>query len=388
LKKDIVFITSRFPYPLNKGDKLRAFHQIKSLSKSANIYLISISKNQLSKEDLRALTPYCRSVDNFVLSQTKSIISLFKGLFSNKAFSVSYFYHRSFQKLIDMKIKEINPDIIHCHLIRTAQYVNSSHIAIKTIDYMDCFSIGAFKELNNTKNVFKKLFLQIEYKRLIKSEQSSFKKFNKHFIISQPDKDALPVKDSSQVMVLQNGVDFKTFYPNELPKEYDLLFSGHMGYVPNIAAAKYAITKIFPILPTPRKLLIAGIGTTSKISNLKSDKIIIQEHFTHIREAFWKSKILLAPMNISIGLQNKILQAMAMKVPVICSQQANMSINAPVGTSILTAAEPQEYIEAINLLLDDDEYYQLIANQGYQFVKNNFDWDIINNQFAEILLDL
>lgn len=188
-------------------------------------------------------------------------------------------------------------------------------------------------------------------------------------------------------MILSNGVDFDVFHPKEMAKEYDLLFSGHMGYIPNIAAARYAIKEIIPILSSKSKLLVAGIGVTPEISKLKNDRVIIQEHFTHIREAFWKSKILLAPMNISIGLQNKLLQAMAMKIPVVCTPQANASINAPVGIAICTATEPKEFDLAIQRLLKDAHYYEHITNNAYAHVKKNFNWNIINAQFAKTLLE-
>ena len=185
--------------------------------------------------------------------------------------------------------------------------------------------------------------------------------------------------------MLPNGVDFETFYSNNDTKEYDLLFSGHMSYIPNISAAKYAATCILPKLPSTLKLLIAGIGVTNEIAKLEKDNVIIQEDFVHIREAFWKSKILLAPMNISIGLQNKILQAMAMKVPVVCTPQANESINAEAGTEIVVASNPEEFKEAIERLLTDQEYYHELSNKAHSFVMANYDWKVVNGHLAKHL---
>jgi len=387
LKKDILFLTSRFPYPLNKGDKLRAYFQIKDLSRFANIYLISLSEKPIEQTDLDALNPYCKSIKNYVLPKNKRLLRVCKSIFSSQPFSVNYFYNSKIKKEINQQIKEIKPDLIHCHLIRTVRYIDSSYYPITSIDFMDCFSIGTLKELKETNNLIRKIFLRVEYTRLVKAERESFEKFNRHFIISQQDKDALPLADASSIEILRNGVDFNVFYPKTIAKEYDLLFSGHMAYVPNIAAAKYAIQQVVPILPPSNKLLIAGIGVTPEITSLKSNQVIIQEHFPHIREAFWKSRILVAPMIISIGLQNKILQAMAMKIPVVCTPQANAAINAPEGIAILTATEPQQFVHAIQRLLDDEDYYQEIANQAYNYVRANFDWETINADFATTLLD-
>lgn len=383
MKKELVFITSRFPYPLDKGDKLRAYHQIVGLHEFAKIHLISLSESQPSALDLEALAPYCESIHNFQLSKTKRFWRLVRGIFSKRPFSLSYFYNSTVQKKIDLLLTQIAPEIVHCHLLRSAQYLSLSSKAIRSLDYMDCFSSGALKEMKASKSIFKRQFLRIEYKRLLKAEREYFDCFDQHCIISKSDREVLPLKEHSKVRVLPNGVDFATFYPQETTKEYDLLFSGNMRYIPNIYAANYAVSDILPVLPKLRSLLIAGIGATGQISKLKSQQVRIQQQFPHIREAFWKSRILLAPMNISIGLQNKIVQAMAMRIPVVCSDQANASIQAPVGTAILTATEPFEFVKAIERLLTDEIFYNQIADEGLVFVRKNFDWKTINTQFAQ-----
>lgn len=385
--KSILFITSRFPYPLDKGDKLRAYNQIKSLSKIAEIHLVSLSETEPSVEEFSILQKYCKSVTNYVLPKYKRFFGLVWSVFSGAPFSVGYFFSFSIKRKINRLIRELNPDIMHCHLIRCSEYVSTVASPVMSLDYMDCFSLGALKELKSTNSWFRKWFLKFEYPRLLKYEKKVFDQFDKHCIISETDRNALPVKNPNNVEVVSNGVDRSIFYPFETDKQYDLLFSGHMGYIPNISAAKYAATEIIPKLPSSIRLLVAGIGATTEIKRLQNDQVIVQEKFPHIREAFWVSKILVASVNISIGLQNKIIQAMAMKIPVVCSPVANASIKAPVGTCILEANNPEEYVNAISLLLNDSDYYQSIASEAYKFVKSHFDWDSINLQYGKKLIE-
>lgn len=388
--KKVVFITSRFPYPLDKGDKLRAFHQIKDLSGYADVHLISISEEEPSPSDFQALSSYCSSIDNFVLSKPKRLLRVFGAVFSNQPFSVSYFFNPTIKKAIAQRIRAIQPEVIHCHLIRTAPYLPQETTARTSIDFMDCFSLGALKERNATQNPLRKLFLQQEYRRLLRAEREAFQNFNIHYVIAGPDRDALSVEDSSRIQILPNGVDFNTFYPSqpEYEKKFALLFSGHMGYKPNISAARFAAEKIIPEVSEDYNLLIAGIGITQEIAKFRSEQIHVETEFPHIREAFWQSKILLAPMMISIGLQNKILQAMAMKIPVVCTPQANLSINAPHGVAICTASAPHEFKAAIDRLMHDHTFYEQLAEEGYVFVKANFDWAHIHAGFAQTLLEL
>jgi glycosyltransferase involved in cell wall biosynthesis len=104
-----------------------------------------------------------------------------------------------------------------------------------------------------------------------------------------------------------------------------------------------------------------------------------------MREVFAESKIHLAPMLISIGLQNKILQAMAMKIPCIVSSQANNAIHAPTNDCLFIAERPEEYVEKILLLLNDKTVYDKLSENAYQFVHRNFDWAAMVTPLEKIL---
>ena len=86
---ELIFLTSRFPYPLNKGDKLRAYHQIKELSKTNDIHLISLSDQKVSKTELEELDKLCKSVNIFYIKKYRLFINLIRGLFNNKPFQVN-----------------------------------------------------------------------------------------------------------------------------------------------------------------------------------------------------------------------------------------------------------------------------------------------------------
>ena len=138
----LIFLTSRFPYPINKGDKLRSYHQIKELSIQNDIYLISLSESKVSERSIVELNKYCKSVHVYHISLINRIFNLFKTLINNRPFQVNYFYHQKIQKKINSNISIINPDHIICQLVRTALYVKDEHSIPKTIDYMDALSKG------------------------------------------------------------------------------------------------------------------------------------------------------------------------------------------------------------------------------------------------------
>ncbi|MBG15393.1 MAG: glycosyltransferase, partial [Crocinitomicaceae bacterium] len=182
----IVAITSRFPFPLDKGDKLRAYHQLFQLSKENEIHLIAISDKKVEDYQIEQVKTFCKSVYVFKLKKWKIAINLFIGLFSNKPFQVKYFYQRSIHKKVKALIQTIQPDHIYCQLIRCVSYVQDEHQYKKTLDYMDAFSKGMERRIKNAG--IKKPLFKIEAFRLIRFENLAFEFFDNHCIISDQDR--------------------------------------------------------------------------------------------------------------------------------------------------------------------------------------------------------
>lgn len=385
----IIILTSRFPFPLEKGDKLRIYNQIKHLSENNEVILITISSKKISEEDLNRLKSFCKEIYVFQLSKFDLSVNLIRSLFNGLPFQVGIFFKKSYKKKIQNIIKRIKPDAVYCHLIRMSEYVKEMNSFPKTLDYMDAFSKGIERRAETSSPIMKS-FLKFEYNRLVSYEKSIFDKFEKKVIISEQDRDLIPHKEKEKIEILPNGVDHDVFYPLEREKKYDLLFTGNMGYPPNIESAIYTAKKILPLIHRginrEINLLIAGVNPPREVTNLHSSKIHVVTEFSHIREAFAQSKIMLAPMLISIGLQNKILQAMAMKIPCVCSSLANNAIKAPNNICILEANYPEEYVEKIQLLLENKELSDVIVENAYNFVRKHYNWKVLNTKLERTIL--
>lgn len=376
----IVFITSRFPYPISKGDQLRVYFQLKSLSNNNKIHLIALNEEDVSVEQFEALS-FCESINVFKIPKLSRILFLARCFINSHPFQVGYFYNSAVKNKIQKLIDEVNPDYIHSHLIRTAEYVKNIQNIEKSIDFMDAFSIGMKKRSDIEKNPLKRALLKSEYRRLKKYETKMFDYYNRASIISQQDADFIDKPFSSKITIVPNGVDFDSFFPKNIEKVYDICFMGNMSYPPNVEAIRYTIENICPILWKKRpeiKFLIAGANPAPYIKSLHSEKIHVIEKFNHISDSIAMSRVMISPMIVSIGLQNKIIQAMAMKVPNVVSKAANNAIKANNNIEILEAGEPKDYVTAIIRLLDDKNLYERISDQAYEFVHAKYDWKTVN----------
>lgn len=383
----IVVLTSRFPYPLEKGDKLRIYNQIKQLSKRHEIILTATTFFKVKAEHSSELKKYCKTIHIFRINILHQLFNLLRAFFSGLPFQVGLFYQPAVKRKIHKIISDTKPDAIYCHLIRMSEYVKDITGIPKTLDYMDIFSKGMQRRAERSGFGVKQVAL-MEYVRLLKYENSIFDKFDQKVIISEQDKQLIPHPHKNKIHVIENGVDIDIFHPIAAEKKYDLLFTGNMSYPPNIESAIYTATQILPEvhkLNPNVNLLIAGIDPSASVRSLGSDKVHVVDNFKHIRDAFAMSRINLAPMLISIGLQNKILQAMAMKIPNICSSLANNAVNAVDGETIIEANTPQQYAQKIVELLSDTQKAAEIADKAYRFVLDRFNWETQNEKLEKIL---
>ena len=372
----LFFLLPRVPYPTEKGDKLRAFHQIKQLSKHHEIILCALNDGVLHEDAIPVLRKYVRAVHIIPIPKLSIAVNLVKTLFSGNPLQVGYFYNASSAAKIRSLITQYQPDHIFCQLIRVAEYVKGINIP-KTLDYQDVFSKGMERRLA-TSPFYMKPFLKLEYNRLVQYEHDAFEAFDNKIIISAPDRDLIPHPDHEQIVVVANGVDTDFFKPIEKEKKYDLVFTGNMGYPPNIKCAEFLVNEIMPeILPhKPNlRLLIAGANPHLRVMVLKSAQVEVSGWVPDMRECYAGARIFIAPMQIGTGLQNKLLEAMAMQVPCITSPLAFKALNAREGEDILVAQTPKEYASHILTLLNNPDLAKKIAMKGYELVHNNFDWE-------------
>lgn len=374
-KPKLIVVLSRFPYPLEKGDKLRSYYQIKELSKRFTIFLIALTDRVISEEDKNELNVFCTSISIYKLSKWSTIFNSFIALLGTKPIQVGYFYNYMIYRKITNEIDMIQPNYIFSQLIRTTEYTKNYHACPKVLDYMDALSKGMERRIENAP-WYKKWFYKTEYKRLLAYERVMFDYFDKKTIISEQDKKFIFHPDRSQIVCIPNGIDSRFFEQLESKKEYDFSFVGNMSYPPNIEAAQLIAQSILPHFPNS-KLLIAGANPHPKVEKLTktNPNITVSGWVDDIRMAYLSSKIFIAPMQTGTGMQNKLLEAMALGIPCITSTLANNAIGAINKESIFVCDTIDEINSQINQLLQNDDERERVGKNGRKFVEANYSWE-------------
>jgi polysaccharide biosynthesis protein PslH len=383
----LFILLPRVPYPTEKGDKLRAFNQIKQLSRHHEIILCALNDSVLHEKAIPVLTKYCKSVHIIPISRVTILFNLLKTIFTDKPLQVGYFFNKKTAAQVRRLIDHYKPDHIYCQLIRVAEYVRKINIP-KTLDYQDVFSKGVERRLSTSPSYIRP-FLRLEHTRLLKYEHDIFSDFDNKIIISRPDRDQIPHPEREKIVVVPNGVDMEFFKPMESEKEFDLVFTGNMGYPPNINAAEFLVHKIIPLVLERKPdttLLIAGANPNLRVSVLKSAHVEVTGWVADMRDCYAAARIFIAPMQIGTGLQNKLLEAMAMQVPCITSPLANQALQANDGEEILIASTPEEYADHILMLLSNPVRSREIAMNGYNYVLRNYSWEKETGKIEELIM--
>ena len=373
----IFVLLPRIPWPLEKGDKLRAYNQIKQLALNNEVILCALNTDKnINKDDARkALQPYCSSIHFFDVGKMSILTNLAIAFFKGLPIQCGYFYNKKIHKKIQELIKEHKPDMLFGQLLRTAEYIRHEKTP-KTIDYQDVFSMG-MKRRYEIAPFYLRPFFNMEYKRLRRYEHDIFDDFDVKTIISVQDRDDIDHPKKEEILIVPNGVDHEYYTPRNQEKKYDIVFTGNMAYAPNVNAVEYLANHIMPLvwkhLPDA-KLYIAGATPDPRVKKVASENIIISGWLDDMRDAYAQSKVFIAPMRIGTGLQNKLLEAMSMRLPCITTSLANNSLHAENGKEILVGNDENELANHIINLLTDKLKADELAQNGYDFVHRVYDW--------------
>ena len=383
----ILALLSRVPFPLEKGDKLRAYHQLRVLSQSHEIYLVALSDGDVHPEAVERLSQFCKKVYIIKVGRASILWNLFLAFFKGIPMQCGYFFSSRAKRKFDAIVDKVKPDHIYCQLVRVVEYVKDLDIP-KTLDYQDVLSKGMARRREVAPFYSRSLFA-MEYRRLCRYEKKSMSIFDNCTIITAVDRDLIPHDEKNSIHVIPNGVDLEQFANVDVPKEYDLIFAGNMNYAPNIDAAEYLVKQIFPLVlkdfPNAR-LVLCGATPSARVKALAADNVFVTGWVDSMAEYYAKSRIFIAPMRLGTGLQNKLLEAMATRLPCITSQLAGRPLEkAEAGKDLLICNSPQEYANAVKMLMTNTEQYRVLADAGYDFVRSNYNWETTTEKLSDII---
>lgn len=386
----VLFVTSRVPYPALKGDQVRAFQQIQMMSKHNELHLLCLDVDNVEEDSYVKLNHYCQSIQVLKRRKNSAYFSMACALFSNTPFQLAYFYSAALQKKFDEAINRIQPDIVLMQLARTVPYIKNNNKFPICIDLQDAFSKGLKQRYKLSSFPFS-LLLKLEYNRLLRYEQRIINTYDSLLLISEQDKQYFrDIPSFQKIQILPNAVDTDVFSTShQKRKDIDLCFTGNMDYAPNIETALFLIREVLPLVQQTLpdiNVYIVGSKPHSSISAYRTGNVVVTGWVEDMVPYYQRSKVFCAPMRSGIGLQNKLLEAMACEVPCITSSLCNAALMAEHNTNILIADTAIEVASSIVALLQDAKKSSSLAKQAREFVCQQFSMKKVESALQDILV--
>jgi sugar transferase (PEP-CTERM/EpsH1 system associated) len=386
----ILFLTHRIPYPPNKGDKIRSYNTLQYLAKHHEVYLGSLIDEQ---SDLQYVAQLESQVKEFVFDtiqpQIKKICCL-RSFLKTESISVCYFYSSRLQKKIDALFERIDFDVLFCFSSPMAEYYfRSTHKNRRVkplIRIMDLIDVDSYKwtQYAEQSSGLKRLIYCHEARYLSQYEHRIAETFDHLLVVSEQEKNIfLRGLAATNLSVVTNGVDLDFFNPHHPQRQQTqkptLVFTGVMDYWPNIEGVQWFVERIFPRIRAAvpaTALYIVGSRPTTEIKRLEHiEGIVVTGFVEDVRDYLAAADVCVVPLRIARGIQNKILEAMAMGKPVVTTSQAFEGINAVSGEEIISADDEEMFAAAVIDLLQDRQKAEIMGAKARQCMETHYSWD-------------
>lgn len=375
----ILYVCHRFPFPPKRGGKIRPFNMIKHLSENHEVTVASLVRSDDEAQEGQGLKDFCHQFHMEKINKWPGNIRMVSKLFSIEPSSMGYFYSPKLEKDIQNEIKQNAYDLIFVHCSSVAQYVENIADIPKILDFGDMDS-QKWLEYSRVRTFPLTLGYWLEGNKMLIAEKKLAKKFDYCSCTTKAEKQTLDEYGvTDKTFWFPNGVDYEFFKPDDI--DYvpnSVCFIGRMDYYPNQECMFDFCENILPLLKEKNPditLTIIGANPSPKVKDLGNiSGVTVTGSVDDVRPYVLKSAVNVAPLNIARGTQNKILESMAMGVPVVASVAAAGGIDAEPGEHFLMAQSPQEYADAIVRLLDPSER-EKFSKAGRERIVSHHDWD-------------
>jgi glycosyltransferase involved in cell wall biosynthesis len=384
-KDKLLFLTSRLPYPPIGGDRLKNYWLLKILSKHFKVHLVSITDQNVPKEFYDWANDLGLSYKIFQKNKKQFYLNTLKGLTTNRLpLQVNYYYFSDVQKYIDEIYHDY--DLLFATLIRTAKYVSDKQKP-KILEITDSIGLNYLRSASKTFSSKWKTIYLIERNRLLKFEKYCIEKFDKTLFVNKEERDYFNLPQKTEW--LPNGVDEKllTYENSDLKYKNYVAFFGKMDYQPNIDAVLWFVKNVLPYLNKNLKFIIVGAYPKRVVQGLpKKFKNIEVTGYVEDPYLILKSSLcVVAPMQTGGGIQNKILECMALGTINIVSSLAAKPIGAEHDKHFLVCDNPKDMANLINKIYEKPKDFEYLKQNARDFIKNNFTWQIYEKKLLDVI---
>jgi len=385
----LLFLTSRLPFPPNRGDRTRVFNFIRTLSADHEIDLISFISRESECVHRRQVLSFCRAVHLVRIPPIQSALSAVFNAWRDLPLQVSYYRSQAMRRTIDAVVGASSFDAVYVHLFRMAPYAEHLRDAYRIVDLTDVISQEIKRSLPY-RSLPSRILYAIEQPRIERYERLVAGACDEVWMVAERERRALAAAcPEANVRVVPCGVDAGLFHPTEADDGMcRLLFVGNMCVPHNVDAAVYLVQDILPRvraqLPDVR-LTIAGADPVRVVRMLeKNPAVTVTGYVPDLNGLLNQTSVFVAPLRFGAGVQNKVIEAMAAGRPVVTTRLVNDGLRATPGRDLLVADDPGDLAGHIVTLCRDPLRRRQLGAQARRFVTRHYRWSCVSDRMRAI----
>ena len=394
---DLLFLAQRLPYPPTKGEKIRAFHELKYLAQWYDIHLGCLIDDPDDRQYIDALRPLCRDIHVAQVNSRLARIGCLSGLLTAEALSVSYFRHRGLIDWVSNVIENYPPAITFVYSSNMAPYIlDLPNTGTRVVDLVDVDS-EKWRAFAATAKGPMRLVYRREGRKIAELERRIVLECDLAALVSNAEAGLFESHHPDRVgsiRAVSNGVDYRYFDPTlHHQPPYDtsrpnFVFTGTMDYPPNVDAVSWFANEILPLirasLPTAQFHIVGGNPATQVLNLTRLDGVFVSGRVPDVRPYIAQATASVAPMRIARGIQNKVLEAMAMARPVVLTSGALEGIAADPRLEIVLADTAVDFAAACCRLATTTDGIA-IGTAARSRIVCHYDWSATLRGFDDIL---
>ncbi len=391
----ILYICHRIPYPPDKGDKIRAYHHIAHLARSHRVHLACFADARADLDHVRSLETICASVDVVYRSPASARFFALAALPTRRSISVAAFDSSELRARVKRRIREERPDILVAYSAAMAQYLEPVNGLPRVLDFVDADS-EKLREYGRLRPFPQSALYALEADRLARYEGRIASAFDASIFISEAEAQIVQQHaPGREFTIIRNGVDLDAFRPDPdgaKAREPVVVFTGVMGYFPNVDAVTHFAQDILPLvraqIPEARFEIVGREPSVAVRRLARLPGVTVTGAVPDVRPYLSRAAVSVAPFRIARGVQNKVLEAMSSGLPVVGTSLAFQGITANAEDGVRVADSGKAFADEVVTLLGDPALRRDLGQRARKYVEQHHRWEEVGALLEAKLLRL
>ncbi|MBI4605068.1 MAG: TIGR03087 family PEP-CTERM/XrtA system glycosyltransferase [Planctomycetes bacterium] len=389
---NVLYLTQRVPFPPNRGDKIASYHAIRHLSRKHSVFVAALAE---SEEELEHSSELSRLfvVDAALRTPAAARVSVLMALVTGEPLSVAYYRSRALAKKVARRVEQIPFDAVIAFSSSMGQYADLVPGVPLIADFVDMDS-RKWELYAKASRWPRSAVYALEERRLLEYERKLAGRAACTLVRTEAEReDCRRLIPGRRFEVLSNGVDLELFKADgPKPGSHDIVFTGVMDYFPNVQGALYFADKVLPLVrsqvPDATFTIVGARPVRAVLALGRRPGIIVTGQVPDVRPYLRRAAVAVAPLLLARGIQNKVLEAMAMETPVVTTRAAFRGVDAQVGEGVLPADGLLEFAQKVVAFLRDPAFAAEVGKRGRRLVERRYVWEEQLERLEAILAEV